>query len=258
MTAANKMKTANAHILYAHWEKKVENDISVNVGGVTLTYSGTPVYAKTDTNGKVTRGGNAENYNIKLENGVLTLNNATIKYAPVSNYHNGAVSADGTLTIELAAGTVNTIINTSSNSGISAWNCGIYVNRGPLTITGSGSLTATGGGGQSSHGISVDYGTLIVDGAAVTANGGNAAGSSGIYTGENMEMKNGANVTAVGGTANSGASRGIECSGSITITNSSGSASGKSVAMTKSPTMKGAAITSGSYNSKSVNWTASN
>ena len=258
ITATDKMTTTGTQTLYAQWNQVVTNNISVNVGGVTLSYSGTPVYAKTDTNGKVTPGGNAENYNIKLENGVLTLNNATIKYAPVSNYHNGAVSADGTLTIELAAGTVNTIINTSSNSGISAWNCGIYVNRGPLTITGSGSLTATGGGGQSSHGISVDSGTLIVDGAAVTANGGNAAGSSGIYTGENMEMKNGANVTAVGGTANSEASRGIECSGSITITNSSGSASGNSVAMTKSPTMKGAAITSGSYNSKSVNWTASN
>ena len=258
ITAATKMTTAGEQALYAHWEQVAANNISVNVGGVTLSYSGTPVYAKTDTNGKVRLGGNAANYNIKLENGVLTLNNATIKYAPVSDYHNGAVSADGTLTIELAAGTVNTITNTSSNSGISAWNCGIYVNKGPLTITGSGSLTATGGGGQSSHGISVDYGTLIVDGAAVTANGGNAAGSSGIYTGKNMEMKNGANVTAVGGTTSGGASRGIECSGSITITNSSGSASGKSVAMTKSPTMNGAVITSGSYNTTSVKWAASN
>lgn len=258
ITAATKMTTAGEQVLYAHWEQVVTNNISVNVGGVVLSYSGTPVYAKTDTNGKVTLGGNAANYNIKLENGVLTLNNATIKYAPVSDYHNGAVSADGTLTIELAAGTVNTITNTSSNSGISAWNCGIYVNKGPLTITGSGGLTATGGGGQSSHGISVDHGTLIVDGAAVTANGGNAAGSSGIYTGNNLEMKNGANVTAVGGTASSGTSRGIECSGSITITNSSGSASGKSVAMTKSPTMNGAVITSGSYSTTSVTWTASN
>ena len=258
ITAATKMTTAGEQALYAHWEQVAANNISVNVGGVTLSYSGTPVYAKTDTNGKVSLGGNAANYNIKLENGVLTLNNATIKYAPVSDYHNGAVSADGTLTIELAAGTVNTITNTSSNSGISAWNCGIYVNKGPLTITGSGSLTATGGGGQSSHGISVDYGTLIVDGAAVTANGGNAAGSSGIYTGKNMEMKNGANVTAVGGTTSGGASRGIECSGSITITNSSGSASGKSVAMTKSPTMNGAVITSGSYNTTSVKWAAGN
>lgn len=262
VTAATKMTTAREQELYAHWEQVTTNNVSVNVGGVKLSYSGTPVYAKTDTSGKVTLGGNATNYNIKLENGVLTLNNATINYAPVSDYHNGAVSADGTLTIELAAGTVNTITNTSSNSGISAWNCGIYVNKGPLTITGSGSLTATGGGGQSSHGISVDAGTLIVDGATVTANGGNAAGSSGIYTGQNMEMKNGANVTAVGGTtsggASHGASRGIECGGSITITNSSGSASGKSVAMTKSPTMNGAVITSGSYNTTSVKWAAGN
>ena len=73
-----------------------------------------------------------------------------------------------------------------------------------------------------------------------------------------MEMKNGANVTAVGGTASDGASRGIECSGSITITNSSGSASGKNVAMTKSPTMNGAVITSGSYNTTSVKWAAGN
>ena len=236
----------------------VTNDISVNVGGVTLEYTGTPVYATTDADGNVTLGGSAANYNIKLENGVLTLNNATIKYAPVSDYHNGAISATGTLTIVLAAGTTNTVTNTSSNSGISAWNCGIYVKNGPLTITGSGSLTANGGGGQSSHGISVDYGTLIVDGAAVTANGGNAAGSSGIYTGVNLEMKNHANVTAAGGTASSGSSRGIECSGTITITNSSGKATGNTVAMTKSPTMSGATITSGSYSSTSMIWTASN
>ena len=258
VTEDMKMTTAGAHTLYAHWASVVTNDISVNVGGVTLEYTGTPVYATTDANGNVTLGGSAANYNIKLENGVLTLNNATIKYAPVSDYHNGAISATGTLTIVLAAGTTNTVTNTSSNSGISAWNCGIYVKNGPLTITGSGSLTANGGGGQSSHGISVDYGTLIVDGAAVTANGGNAAGSSGIYTGGNLEMKNHANVTAAGGTTSSGASRGIECSGTITITNSSGKATGNTVAMTKSPTMSGATITSGSYSSTSMIWTASN
>ena len=48
------------------------------VGGVTLTYEGAPVYAKTDSEGKVTKDGSSSDYNIMLEEGELTLKNATI------------------------------------------------------------------------------------------------------------------------------------------------------------------------------------
>ena len=260
VTSGTNVTTAGDHTLYARWNAVVTNNISVKVGGVTLTYSGAPVYAKTDAAGNVTTG-SAEDYTIKLENGVLTLKGATITYAPSSG-HSGAVSASGeSLTIEVADGTENTITCTSANSGMSDWNCGIYV-HGNLTITGSGSLTANGGQGQSSHAISVDYGSLVIDGANVTANGGTAKGSSGFYVMYTMEMKNHANVTAVGGQATAGSSRGIECN-TVTITNCSGSAkggtaTGASVAMSSDPTITGATTTSGSYSSSSMTWQADN
>ena len=41
----------------------------VSVGGVMLTYEGTPVYATTNASGAVTTdGATAENYNVKFEN----------------------------------------------------------------------------------------------------------------------------------------------------------------------------------------------
>lgn len=260
VTSATDMTKVQNHTLYAQWQAIVVNNISVSVGGVTLSYSGSPVYAKTDSDGNVTAGGNEEDYNIKLENGVLTLKNAVITYAPVSNYHNGALSATGDLTITLAEGTENIITNTSANSGISAWNCGVYVD-GNLTINGKGSLIANGGKGQSSHGISVDSGDfasgkgdLIIDGAVVKAYGGNAGGSSGIYTYLNLEIKNGATVDAVGGNVSSGSSYGIESRVSITITNSSGRAQGDTHAMSKSATIT-EATSVGSYTAKSMTWT---
>lgn len=252
ITLTTNMTKTQAHTLYAQWQEELPATTSVSVGGVTLTYSGTAVYAKTDSTGAVTAGGNEDDYNIKLENGVLTLKDAVITYAPDSYYHNGALSATGDLTITLAEGTTNTITNTSANSGISAWNCGIYVD-GNLIINGSGSLTATGGNGQSSHGISVDYGDLIIDGAVVDANGGDAAGSSGIYTGADVEIKNGATVNTKGGTASSGSSVGIESHGAITITNSSGSAQGNTKAMTVAPTITGA-TSSGTYTNTTMTW----
>ena len=257
VNAGTIMVTAKEHTLYAQWKSVEVNHISVKVGNVTLDYSGTAVYAKTDSAGKVTAGGSEEDYNIKLENGVLTLKNAVITYAPVSTYHNGALSATGDLTITLAEGTTNKVTNTSANSG-SAWNCGIYVD-GNLTINGSGSLTANGGNGYSSHGISVEHGTLIIDGATVTAIGGDAEGSSGIYTGKNVEMKNYATVHAVGGKASGGFSYGIESDNRIIITNSRGSAKGVdgkdgTHAMSKQPTYSGAETTSGAYNEQAIAW----
>ena len=259
VTAADKMKTANAHILYAHWEKKVENDISVNVGGVTLTYSGTPTYATTDSAGNVTLGGSETNYNIKLENGVLTLNNAKISYGQTTDDKHGVIFARGTKLTIVLEGT-NEVISTSSDSDIFAWNCGIYVG-GDLTIEGGGNLTSTGGTGASSHGISV-YGNLVIDGATVTAIGQEAEGSSGIYTAEALKMINRANVTAVGGKASSGNSYGIEVKGYTTISNSSGSAksstaSRNSQAMMYKPTITDA-TTTGSYSSTEMTWTANN
>ena len=246
------MRTAQEHTIYAMWQAIESNDISVSVGGVTLSYSGSPAYAKTDSAGNVTLGGSEADYNIKLENGILTLNGAVITYGPTSSQHNGALSATGNhLTIILVEGTKNIITNTGANNDTGDWNCGIYV-KGNLTINGSGSLIATGGNGYTSHGISVDYGMLTIDEAEVQAVGRDADGSSGIYAGVSVEIENGATVDAKGGTASNGYSRGIEC-GTITIINSSGSAQGDDVAMTSTPTITGATIVSST--DKSITWT---
>ena len=51
VTSLTLMSTPQNHTLYARW-RKIEKT-TVTVGGVTLTYEGAPVYAKTDSEGKV-------------------------------------------------------------------------------------------------------------------------------------------------------------------------------------------------------------
>ena len=92
----------------------------------------TPAYAKTDAAGKVTAGGSEGDYNIKLLNGILYLNNATIDDSSGKCIYTGM----GSLTIELVDGTTNNVKSTSYYSTDHA----IYV-LGDLHITGSGVLT---------------------------------------------------------------------------------------------------------------------
>lgn len=96
----------------------------------------TPAYAKTDAAGKVTAGGSEKDYNIKLLNGILYLNNANI-VSSGQCINTGM----GSLTIELVDGTTNKVKSTSYAGGAA-----IYV-LGDLHITGSGNLTV-----QSSNG----------------------------------------------------------------------------------------------------------
>lgn len=106
--------------------------VSVWVGEVMLINSDTtPAYAKTDADGKVTAGGSEKDYNIKLLNGILYLNNANI----VSS-ERCIDTGMRSLTIELAASTTNNVKSTSYYSTDHA----IYV-LGDLHITGSGALT---------------------------------------------------------------------------------------------------------------------
>lgn len=77
------------------------------VGGVTLTYEGAPVYAKTDGEGKVTKDGSSSDYNIMLEEGELTLKNATI----CSQNTNGALYTENALVIKLEG--TNTVTSTT-------------------------------------------------------------------------------------------------------------------------------------------------
>ncbi|HYE69658.1 MAG TPA: hypothetical protein VEA58_13660, partial [Anaerovoracaceae bacterium] len=84
---------------------------------------------------------------------------------------------------------------------------GLYAVNG-LTISGSGTLTVTGGSidsGFSTYGMYVDKGSTTINNGTVTASGGTALGfngrSYGIYhTGWTLTI-NGGTVTATGGTA---------------------------------------------------------
>ena len=187
---------------YFHSESQaLEGDIFV--GGVGLTSSeGNPAYAKTGADGAVaTEGANANDYNIKWDGSTLTLNNATITQGALG----GAAIwyyQDSDLNIALVG--TNTVTGPSgSGSGASD---GIFA-RDPnelidLTISGSGSLTVTGGGTVSeSYGIRTD--NLIVQSGTGTVNatgGDGAEDSYGIYAYD--VTISGGDVTATGGTVN--------------------------------------------------------
>lgn len=144
---------------------------TVYVGGVALTYSGTDVYAMTDASGNVsTTGASADNYNIKWDGSTLTLNGAKIKgatsseslYATAGIY---AFSNSGDVSLNIALQGVNEIFD--SSHGI--WVYSSSTGAATLTITGDGSLTASG----SSSGILVQSNdgdaTLTIQNADVTA-----------------------------------------------------------------------------------------
>lgn len=251
IAATTKMTTAGTQTLYAQWSK----DNSVRVGNVVLESSSTAVYAKTDTYGRVTQGGDETNYNVKLVDGVLTLKNATISYGQVSSNATGAIYAGSGLKIMLEG--TNKVTSTSANTTDTAWNCGIYVG-GDLWIQGSGSLTVIGGKGATSHGISA-AGKLVIHSVTVTATGQNAQSSSGIYASDKVTIAVSAKVTATGGNASMGNSYGIESNGDISIVNGSGKASagtaqGNAWAASRSLWYTDAKIT-GYYTDKTVTWT---
>lgn len=251
VTTRTSMDTAKDHTLYARWRQIKET--TVTVGEVTLTFEGTPVYAKTDNEGKVTKGGSSSDYNIMLEEGELTLKDATVCS---STDRDGAIHTTNALVIKLEG--KNTVTSAKSEYGI-------YVKDNALTIQGNGSLEVTAGtGGTFSDAIYVGSG-IVIDGATVTATGRNATQRSRgicVAAGGTMAMQNGAYVTAVGGIG--GESYGI-WSGSVIINNSSGSAKASDSATGQKqaiyinshgqPKLTNATVTSGSYSDSFVQWT---
>ena len=147
---------------------------TVYVGGVALTSSeSTPVYATTDDNGKVTVQSSyteQANWQIKWDGSTLTLDGAKIKggtsseslYATAGIY---AFSNSGDVSLNIALQGVNEIFD--SSHGI--WVYSSSTGAATLTITGDGSLTASG----SSSGILVQSNdgdaTLTIQNADVTA-----------------------------------------------------------------------------------------
>ena len=184
---------------------------TIHVGGVTLTGSAdTPAYAKTDNSGNVTVESDSEDdYNIKWDGTTLTLDNANI-----SGGHEFSGSWDsGSAAIYYSGGSDISLILTGENTvtgpngdDINNASFGIYAygdskNSIDLTISGSGSLTATGGNMVSeSYGIFAD--NLIVQSGTVNAVGGNGntvKNSYGIYVYIYLTISGGT-VTAEGST----------------------------------------------------------
>lgn len=246
VTSLTLMSTPQNHTLYARW-RKIEKT-TVTVGGVTLTYEGAPVYAKTDSEGKVTKDGSSSDYNIMLEEGELTLKNATI----CSQNTNGALYTENALVIKLEG--TNTVTSTTNSE------YGIYVYQNNLTIQGDGSLTVTAGTGKSfSDGIYARE--IVIDEATVHTTGREATSQSrGILCSTKVIIRNGAKVTAAGGTASK--SYGIWCRDGITIDNSSCTATGstRAITMETSGELKliNAHLTSGSENGTSAEWIPQN
>ena len=246
VTSLTLMSTPQNHTLYARW-RKIEKT-TVTVGGVTLTYEGAPVYAKTDSEGKVTKDGSSSDYNIMLEEGELTLKNATI----CSQNTNGALYTENALVIKLEG--TNTVTSTTNSE------YGIYVYQNNLTIQGDGSLTVTAGTGKSfSDGIYARE--IVIDEATVHTTGREATSQSrGILCSTKVIIRNGDKVTAAGGTASK--SYGIWCRDGITIDNSSCTATGstRAITMETSGELKliNAHLTSGSENGTSAEWIPQN
>ena len=218
------------------------------VGGVTLTYEGAPVYAKTDGEGKVTKDGSSSDYNIMLEEGELTLKNATI----CSQNTNGALYTENALVIKLEG--TNTVTSTTNSE------YGIYVYQNNLTIQGDGSLTVTAGIGKSfSDGIYARE--IVIDEATVHTTGREATSQSrGILCSTKVIIRNGAKVTAAGGTASK--SYGIWCRDGISfyLRSRPPTRSTRAITMETSGELKliNAHLTSGSENGTSAEWIPQN
>ena len=177
------------------------DDSNIYVGGVGLTGDkDTPAYALTDKSGKVTTtGATADNYNIMWDGETLTLNNADITQG---SHENAAIYCGEDAGIHLVLVGESTV---TGPSGVDA-SRGIYT-RGELTISGSGSLTVTGGdvtaaGTDYAESYGIDASDITISGGEVTATGGDAGFESyGIYAFNDDVTVTDGTVTATGGAA---------------------------------------------------------
>ena len=148
----------------------------------------------------------------------LTLNNYSYsKDGWVQGDYSGGIYSLSDLKIELIGN--NSVNNTFSNQY--NYSCGIYVS-GKLTITGTGSLTASGGSGADGKGsYGIMAGGLTVNSGTITVTGGTAKESYGIGTilgaSNHNIIVNGGTITATGAVSTVYGSCGIQCSGNFTM-----------------------------------------
>ena len=221
------------------------DDSNIYVGGVGLIGDkDTPAYALTDKSGKVTTtGATADNYNIMWDGETLTLNNADITQG---SHENAAIYCGEDAGIHLVLVGESTV---TGPSGVDA-SRGIYT-RGELTISGSGSLTVTGGdvtaaGTDYAESCGIDADNVIVSGGTVNADGGTASATGNVsyayscgIDADNVIVSGGI-VNADGGTASAtgnvsyACSYGISVYGSIDISGGAVTADGGEVTFTGS------------------------
>ena len=184
---------------------------TIHVGGVTLTGSAdTPAYAKTDNSGNVTvESAREDDYNLKWDGTTLTLDNANIsgghEFSGPWDSGSAAIYYSGGSDISLILTGENTVTGPNgddiNNASFGIYACGDSGNIIDFTISGSGSLTATGGNMVSeSYGIFTD--NLIIQSGTVNAAGGNGntvKNSYGVYVYIYLTISGGT-VTAEGST----------------------------------------------------------
>ncbi len=206
----------------------------ISVGGETINGSAdAPGYARvynsptdrveawTNTNFDPNR----DPWHIKWDGSTLTLKEVSFD-ANKSSAASGIVYNYGSLTIELIGD--NTIIGCAGQYGGASPAIGVYY--GGLTITGDGTLKATGGGIKGTYNVNRSYGIyangdVTVNGGTITATGGYVQDSEsiysaypasyGIFTNGRVNVTAG-DVTAVGGESE-GVSYGILTDNSVSV-----------------------------------------
>ena len=191
----------------------------VHIGGRELPVAGYYKYNDGFLNSSSAGDYNAYLVGSDTEGYTLTINGLTVTGEEDSNDGKGIYSEGGLNLVLVGENTVTGADDADGNS------FGVLTQNG-LTISGSGSLTATAGrSGIYSVGIDTLYGNMIIESGTINAAGGAVTNgySFGIgVSGNNNETGNlaisGGNITATGGTATSGNSFGIGATGTVTIT----------------------------------------
>lgn len=116
-------------------------------------------------------------------------------------YYYAAIFANKNLTIDLEGKNSVTESGNYDNDGSYTTTYGIYVVGEDLTVTGEGSLTATGGAinyNGSSYGVCVLNGSLTVSGAELTGQGGTGYDSQGVSA-TSVTVQEDGKLTGIGG-----------------------------------------------------------
>lgn len=185
----------------------VEN--AIYVGGKELIGTdSSPVYAKTVNGAIITDGASENDYHVKWNGSVLTLNGVNIQ----GNDHEDAAIfyENGDLDIELVG--ENTVIGVDKNKSSGVLSYGIRTTAGNIKIRGTGSLHVKGGNIVAQHGsaysygieaskdIEVSAGSVISEGGVVSISNSSFNASTGIHAIENVQISGGV-IMAIGADA---------------------------------------------------------